>query len=187
MKKLLVLIFVSLLAPAGFAQKWQLEPTHTQVIFSIDHFGISEVSGRFRTFEGTITTTREDFSDAKGEITIDVASVNTESADRDKHLQAEEYFHATKFPKMTYTIESMSKKGNQFEVKGLLTIRGVTKPVILTGQFKGTTKDPWGNTRAGFLRFTTAINRRDFGVSGGGILIGNEVRINISAELVQVK
>jgi polyisoprenoid-binding protein YceI len=172
-------------ATATLAQNWQLEPTHTQITFSVDHFGISEVSGKFNKFEGGLTATKEDFTDGKGEVTIQVSSIDTDVADRDKHLQAEDFFDAAKFPTIKFVFTSLKKVGDKYEVNGNLTLHGVTKPVKLVGKYKGTAKDPWGGTRAGFLRMEGAINRQDFGIKGGGVMIGDEVRLNISAELLK--
>jgi polyisoprenoid-binding protein YceI len=154
---------------------------------------ISEVEGAFKTFTGSMTASKPDFSDAQIEFSVDIASVNTDNEQRDKHLKSDDFFNAEKFPKMTFKSNSMKKiSGNKYELTGDLTIRDVTKKVKFAVTYGGTVKDPWGNTKAGF-KATATINRLDYGLKWnsmletGGAVVGPEVTININAEFAQAK
>ena len=185
--KLAVLFLLLSFSPSILsAQTWQIDGSHTNVMFSIDHMMISETTGRFKIIEGTITSSKADFSDAMIDVKIPISSIDTDNADRDKHLQADDFFDSAKYPYMTFKSTSIKKgSGNDVTVTGNLTIKGKTKPVTLKGKMMPATKDPWGNMRAGFGKLTTTIDRQDFGVAGGGAMVGDEVRLTINAEVIQ--
>ena len=116
------------------------------------------------------------------------ASVDTNEPDRDKHLRSEDFFHAEKFPTITFTSASIARVGDhQFNVVGDLTIRGVTRRVTLPVTFLGAVKDPWGNMKWGFEAETT-VNRKDFGLlwnaalETGGFLVGDEVKVTLEIQ-----
>lgn len=181
-----VLSFMLLTALQASAQDWQIDGAHTNVLFSVDHMMVSETTGRFKKVEGSVKASKPDFTDAVVDIKIPISSVDTDNADRDKHLQAEDFFDAAKFPHMSFKSTKISKEsGNTYAVSGNLTIHGVTKPVTLKGRFIAPQKDPYGKTRAGFAKLEGKINRQDFGVSGGGMAVGDEVRITVNVEVVQ--
>jgi len=192
MKKLLAtLVLVSGFYTAFSQVNWILETSHTSVQFAVDHMGFSETTGNFKKMEGTFQSSDDKVNNLTGKITIQIGSINTDNEDRDKHLQAEDFFDAQKYPTMTYAVKSIKKTGNNVTVTGDLTIKGKTKPVTMTGLFKGVGQDPYGGTRAGFARLTTTINRQDFGLTfnktmaAGGLVVGDEVRITINAELLK--
>ena len=171
--------------------KWAIDPTHSEIQFKIKHLMISTVTGQFTKFEGSIETEGEDFSTAKASFTADINSINTHNEQRDAHLKNNDFFDAENHPQLIFETESVEKISEEdYKVHGLLTMRGVTKKVILDAEFGGTTKDPWGNTRAGFS-LTGKINRKDFGVSfgmlteTGGIALGEDVKLAINAQFVK--
>jgi len=190
MKKLVAALALSLtLAPAlaAAADTFKIEGSHTQSAFAVKHLMISTVRGEFGKTEGTVVIDPADLTRSTVEATIDVAAVNTRDAKRDEHLRGPDFFEVAKFPKITFKSTKVEKAGEgTLKVTGDLTIRGVTKPVVLT--VAGPTaeiKDPWGNTRRG-LSATGKINRKDFGVSyGPDAAISDEVAITIDAELLK--
>lgn len=192
MKKLLTTLVLLSGFYTAFAQvNWILETSHSSVQFSVDHMGFSETTGNFKKMEGTFQSADDKVSNLSGKVTVQINSINTDNEDRDKHLQAEDFFDAQKFPTMTYNVKSIKKSGNNVTVTGDLTLKGKTKPVTMTGLFKGVGQDPYGGTRAGFARLTATINRQDFGLTfnkamaAGGAMVGDEVRITINAELLK--
>ncbi len=173
--------------------KWNLDNSHTNVKFTVTHMVISEVDGYFKTFSGSMTSSKPDFTDATIEFTVNVASINTDNEQRDGHLKADDFFNVEKYPVMTFKSISMKKlSGNRYELTGDLTIRDVTKRVKFAVTYGGTAKDPWGNTKAGFKASTT-INRFDYGLKwntlmeAGGAMVRQDVTISINAEFAQAK
>jgi polyisoprenoid-binding protein YceI len=153
MKKLILILMVALagISVAHAQLKWNLDASHSSVKFSVTHLVVSEVEGSFKMFSGNVTSKDETFENGSTEFTVDVASINTDDADRDKHLKSDDFFNAEKYPKMTFKSKSFKKvKGNKYALTGDLTIRDVTKPVNFDVTFGGVVKDPWGNTKSGF-------------------------------------
>lgn len=167
---------------------WTLDPSHSSLEFSVRHLGLSKVRGRFGTFSGEVTVA-EDPAHSRVDVAIEVQSVDTRDAKRDEHLRTNDFFDAAEFPTMTFTSTSVTGGGSDWEVTGDLTIRGVTKSVVLDTTFEGTAGDPWGGSRAAFSA-TTEIDREDFGMTfnatleTGGVLVGKKVKIEIDAEAV---
>ena len=189
MKKLVLsLILLSGVILSAFAQQaWEVDKSHSAVKFGVTHLVISTVEGNFKDFDAKLST-KADGSLDKIEADIKTSSVNTDNQQRDEHLKSDDFFSASKFPDMTFVSKSVKKKGNnQYAVSGDLTIKGVTKTVVLDAKNNGTVKDPWGNTKTGWTA-TGKINRYDFGLSwnkaieAGGLTVGKEVTITINAE-----
>ena len=171
------------------ARLYRIDPQHTTVLFRVRHL-FTTVTGRFRTFEGTISFDPQHPQATRVEGTIDAASLDTNVAKRDKHLRSPAFFYVEKYPKITFKstkVTDIDRKHLRGKLHGILTIRGVSKPIVLDVQFLGEGQDPWGNTRAGFHAETT-IDRKDFGLTWnealetGGFLVGDEVKIEIDAE-----
>ena len=184
-----ILIFTSINAQET---NWAFDKTHSKIQFDVTHMVISEVSGQFQEYEGTVVTSKEDFSDARIDFSIDVKSIDTDNEDRDKHLHSADFFDIEKYPKITFKSKSMKKTGeNQFKLTGDYTMHGVTKEIALDVKYGGTVKDPYGNIKAGF-KITGIINRADFGLKynsvmdSGGMLIGEEVTITCKIELIKI-
>jgi polyisoprenoid-binding protein YceI len=173
-------------ALAVAADAYKIEGSHTQAGFAVKHLLISTVRGEFGKTEGTVVIDPADLTRSSVEATIDATTVDTRDAKRDEHLRNADFFDTAKFPTITFKSTKVEKAGEGLKVIGDLTIKGVTRPVVL--DVAGPTaeiKDPWGNTRRG-LSATTRINRKDFGVSyGPNAAIGDEVAITIDAELVK--
>ena len=170
------------------AGTWKLDPTHSEISFSVKHLKISKVRGSFTTFDATIVTA-ENPADSSIEATIVVASVDTNQKDRDAHLRTSDFFLADEFPNITFTSTSIETSGNEFTITGDLTLRGVTKSEVIKGEFGGITTDGYGQTKAGATA-STVINRHDYGVSwnavleAGGLTLGDDVAINVELQAV---
>lgn len=179
--------------PTQAQTTWMIDNSHSQVMFTVSHLVISEVTGSFKGFTGTISATKPDFTDAKIEFNVDVNTVNTDNEMRDNHLKGDDFFNAGKYPKMTFKGTGLQKvSGNKYTLSGELTIRDVTKPITLDVTYFGTTNDPWGNTKAGF-KIKGKINRFDYNLKwntlteAGGAVVGEEVEIVCNLELAKSK
>ncbi len=187
MKKLVTLTLLILSTTLIGQTTWKLDASHSSVNFAITHFGISTMVGNFGEFDGSYTAEKEDLTDAKITFSINAKSVNTSNEARDEHLNSEDFFHTEKFDKITFESTSFSKgKDNVYELKGKMTMRGVTKTVSFKVMLGGIMTDPYGNTRAGFSA-TAIIDRTDFGVNGAQGGVGNDVNITVNAEFIKAK
>jgi polyisoprenoid-binding protein YceI len=183
--------FVLLLSQVSFAQtKWNPDYAHSNIKFTATHLLISEVDGNFKTFNGIMEASKPDFTDAKINFTVDIASINTDNDKRDAHLKSDDFFNSEKYPKMTFKSTSFKKiKDKKYQLKGELTIRDITKPVTFDVTYGGTAKDPWGNTHAAFKASTT-INRFDYNLKwntlteAGGAVVGKDIIVNLNLEFI---
>ena len=191
MKKLLVAAALSVLAVApAFADTYKIDPGHSEVSFQIRHM-VSQVRGRFNAFSGTVQMDPKNLAASSVEFTIKAESIDTNVADRDKHLRGADFFDVEKFPEITFKSKSVKAAGkDKYNVLGTLTMHGVSKDITLPVTFLGEGKDPWGGIRAGFETATT-LNRKDFGivwnkaVDNGGVLLGDDVKVEINLETVK--
>ena len=182
----LALTVVALPAFALAADTWNLDGSHSQASFSVKHFMISTVRGDFDRTTGKVVLDEGDVTKSTVEASIDVASVSTRDEKRDTHLKGADFFDVAKFPTLNFKSTKVEKAGDGLKVTGDLTMKGVTKPVVLdvTGPTKEM-KDPWGNTRRG-VSATGKLNRKDFGVSyGPDAVVSDMVTITIEAELIK--
>jgi polyisoprenoid-binding protein YceI len=170
---------------------WTFDKSHTTIGFEVTHLVITTVDGKFRDYEGTVTTKGDSFDGAQVDFNADIASIDTDNEKRDAHLKSDDFFNAEKFPKMTFKGTSMKKSGkNTYKLTGDLTIRDKTRKVTLDVVHNGTVQDPWGNTKAGF-KLTGAIDRFDYDLKwntmteAGGAVVGKEVRFDINVQLVK--
>lgn len=196
MKKTLLAVAIAVSSVSFTAQaqtKWVVDPVHSSVNFNIEHLVISEVEGKFKTYNGTILANKPDLTDAVIEFSIDVNSIDTDNEMRDKHLIAPDFFDAAKFPKMTFKSTSFKKiSGNKYALNGNLTMHGVTKPAKFDVTYGGTAKDGYGNTKAGFKAKGT-VNRFDYGLKynslteAGGATLGKDVEIDLKLQFAQAK
>jgi polyisoprenoid-binding protein YceI len=185
MKKFNLLAAMVFVAGGVFAQTWSLDKAHSKLGFKVTHLLISEVEGSFKNFDATITSSKEDFSDAVIELSADVASVNTDNENRDKHLQSPDFFDAAKFAKLTFKSTSFKKaEGKNYKVIGDLTMHGVTKSVELTVTLNGTATNGRKQTVAGF-KATGVVKRSDFSVGGANPAVSDEITLNANAEFVK--
>ena len=190
MKKITLIAAAFLMSVSAFAQtKWTVDPMHSSVNFEVKHLGISLVDGHFDKYNGTVSASKADLTDAKINFTVNTESVNTKVEARDKHLKTDDFFNAAQYPEMKFSSTSFKKeKGNNYSLAGNLTIRDVTKPVVFKVVYGGTAKDNFGNTKAGF-HATTTINRLDYNIkfdpTGAGV--AREVTIELNLEFAQDK
>lgn len=175
--------------PKFAAGTWKLDAAHSELSFSVRHLVVSKVRGVFTRFDVTIVTS-EDESATTLEATIDVASVDTRNEMRDGHLRTGDFFLVEEHPEAVYRGTSVEFDGDDFTVTGELTLRGVTRPVILTGEFLGLVTNGYGQTVAA-ASATTTINRLDFGVNwnaaleAGGMTLGDEVTLTMDLQVVK--
>jgi len=195
MKKFVMVLAVVLTSVAVLRAEtprvWKADLSHSRVDFTVTHLVISEVTGRFTDFSVTLRQGSDDFSGSDLEASIKTASINTDSERRDNHLRSDDFLNAAKYPEMTFKSTAFEKTGEgTFRITGDLTIRDVTKQVVLDATYKGGVKTPWGDERAGFVA-TTIINRFDYGVKwattidNGGLVAGKDVSITLRVELVK--
>jgi polyisoprenoid-binding protein YceI len=170
---------------------WQIDAAHSEIQFSVRHMMISTVRGRFNQFTGTVEADEQNPIGAKVDVRIDAASINTREEKRDAHLRSPDFFNAEQFPYITFTSTRVEQiDANNGKLYGNLTIRDVTRPVVLDVEYAGQAKSPWGTTSAGF-NAQTKINRKDWGLNWnvaletGGWLVSDQITINIELELVK--
>jgi len=173
---------------------WTIDPAHSSVEFAVKHMMFTTVRGRFKDFKGTVVVDEQNPNNSKVDVEIGAASIDTGVADRDGHLRSADFLDVENQPTLTFRSKrvegAMKAEGDKFKVVGDLTIRGTTFEVTLDCEYEGTGKDPWGGIRAG-ARATTKIDRRDWGLKWnqaletGGILVANEVRIEIELQAVK--
>jgi len=171
---------------------WTLDPTHSIAEFSVKHLIVTTVKGRFRELEATLNIDEGAIENSSVTASIDVASIDTNLADRDAHLRSD-FFNADQYPKITFESKRVEKVGGEkYLVHGDLTIRDVTKPVVLDAEFEGQIDDPWGNRRAAFTA-TTQISRKEFNVrwnqalETGGAVVSDNVKITLHIEAIERK
>ncbi len=193
MKRILALS-LALAAPAAALAEptsWKLDPAHSNASFTIRHLVISSVRGEFQKLSAAVTLDEKELARSSVEATLEAASIDTRVPDRDKHLKSPDFLDVEKYPTIAFKSTKVESAGaGKLKVTGDLTMHGVTKPVVLA--VDGPTaeiKDPWGNTRRG-LSASTTINRRDWGLTWGkvvdaGPVVGDEVKIEIEAELIK--
>ena len=172
---------------------WNVDPTHSSIHFAVKHMVISQTKGAFNDYTLKVESEGETFSDAKIELEIDVKSINTNMSDRDNHLRSADFFDVEKFPKMKFVSTSMKTiNGEDYILKGNMTIKDVTKEIEFKVNYGGQVIDPWGNVRAGFT-LDGAIDRFDFGltwnalIETGGAMVGKTVKLQAEIELVRPK
>lgn len=169
--------------------KWTIDPVHSEIGFKVKHLMISNIKGIFTDYQGTIEG--EDFTQSPIKVQIASASLTTHNTERDNHLKSAEFFDVEKYKSIKFEGNSLTKVDDKkFQLKGTLTIKGVSKEVDLAVAFGGTNKDPWGNEKLAFA-ITGKINRKDWGLNWnasldtGGVLVGEEVNINAEVQFVK--
>jgi polyisoprenoid-binding protein YceI len=170
---------------------WNIDASHSIAEFSVKHMMVSTVKGRFGSLEGAAEIDEQNPLLSSVRATIDVASITTNEEKRDAHLRSDDFFNAEKFPNITFASKRVERvDAENYRVVGDLTIRDVTKEVVLDTEFEGQVRDPYGNQRAGFTA-TTQISRSDFGVSfngaleTGGVIVSDKVKITLHIEAIR--
>jgi len=170
---------------------WKADPVHSEIAFSVRHLMVAKVRGRFTRYDVTIVTNQDPLGSSVA-ATIDLASVDTGNETRDNDLRSADYLEVDKHPTMSYRSTGIRQTGDGLVIDGELTLRGVTRQVLLAVEVHGFVPDPWGGQRAGFSA-TAQINRRDFGIGniipmgGGGVAVGDTVSISLEIEAVLQK
>jgi polyisoprenoid-binding protein YceI len=174
------------------ATRWQIDAAHSNIEFGVRHLMISTVKGRFSDLAGTVTVDPDDPKAVGVDVTLKTASIDTRQEQRDAHLRSIDFFDAEKFPLITFSGNRV--EGNtdaKFRLFGDLTIRDITRPIVLDVMKEGEGTDPWGNLRTAFSA-QTKIDRRDFGLTynqaleTGGFVVGDEIKISVDVELTAV-
>lgn len=170
---------------------YKIDPAHSEINFKIKHLMITNVTGSFTKFDGTMESDKDDFTDAKIHFEADTDSVTTHNEQRDGHLKSGDFFDAAQYPKLVFDSTSFVKEGDdEYQLNGNLTMHGVTKPVHLKAELGGVTTDPWGQSKVGF-EITGKLSRKEFGLEWnsaletGGVMLGDEVKLQIGVQLVK--
>jgi len=170
---------------------WVIDQTHTTIGFTARHAMVAKVRGRFAEFEGTLALDGANPGASTAAFTIQAASIDTRTADRDAHLTSPDFLDVEQFPTLSFTSTSVTHKGGEhFVLVGDLTIKGISKPVEIALELNGVGPDPWGNTRIGF-EGKTEVSRKDYGLTwnvaleGGGVLVADHIKIELDVEAVK--
>lgn len=170
---------------------WEIDPGHAQIEFAVRHLMVSTVRGRFTDVQGWIRMDEAQPERSSVRVVIGAGSLDTRVKERDDHLRSVDFLEVARFPTITFNSTAVEARGvDHFAITGNLTIRGVTRQVVLDAEFAGIVNDPWGGTRAGFSA-TTKINRKDFGLTWnvaletGGVVVGDEVKISLEFEAIK--
>jgi len=170
---------------------WKIDPSHSEVTFSVRHMMISNVRGRFEKFTGVVDFNEEHPAQSVIDVQIEAASISTRDAQRDAHLRSPDFFNAEAFPYLSFKskrIELVDAENGR--LYGDLTIRDITREVVLDVTHNGSSKSPWGATVAGFSA-STKINRKDWDLTWnvaletGGLLVGDAININVEIEIIK--
>lgn len=190
MKKLTFILTLLILPVSVFAQNtWVEDPAHSKLGFTVTHLGIADVPGYFGDYDVTIQTSEEDFSDARVELTVQTASIDTRVEKRNNHLKSADFFNVEKYPTMTFKSTDIKEVADdKYELSGDLTLHGVTKPVTVTMIYHGNIQNEMtqGNLKSG-IQITGTIDRSEFDLGNGfpPPMISNEVRIKADGEFMQ--
>jgi polyisoprenoid-binding protein YceI len=170
--------------------EWKLDPSHTNIGFSVPHLVVSSVEGRFKEASSKVSLDDADLTKSEVSVEINAASIDTGDAKRDDHLKSPDFFDVKKFPKLSFKSTKIAKAGAGYKLTGNLTIRDVTKPVTLDATLSAPVKTPWGN-QARAAKLSGKIKRGEFGLKwnkaleAGGFVVGDEVTLNVSAEVTK--
>lgn len=173
--------------------KWALDSAHSEIAFKIRHLMITNVRGFFKTFDASVYTSSNDFTSAKIDFWIDASSISTGDLKRDEHLMSDEFFDAHNYKQLSFTADTIGKvdENGEHQLWGELTMKGVTKNIMLTVLFGGLLEDYWGNERAGFS-VSGKISRAEWGLvwnspmQNGGLMVSDEVNISCEIQLIRV-
>jgi polyisoprenoid-binding protein YceI len=184
----IALAFAAFTAFTTLKGTWTNDDAHSQIAFTVNHLGISDISGTFNDFDVTVKSEKANFSDATFELTAKVGSINTRVDARDAHLKSADFFDAEKFPTLIFKSTSLKNAGkNKYKLTGNLTLHGVTKEVTVDLLYKGSVENPMSKKQTAGFQITGAIKRSDFGIGGKfpTTIISDEVRIKADGEFIQ--
>ena len=170
---------------------WVIDPTHSEIGFKVKHMMFTNVSGKFNAFDVVIENDHDKFETSETRFSADVKSIDTDNEDRDNHLRSGDFFEVDVYPKISFTSTEIKKISDAvFQVSGDLSIKNVTKNIVLETEYSGLMQDPWGNTKIG-LSLAGKINRKDFGLTWnstletGGVLVGEEIKLLSEIQLIK--
>lgn len=170
--------------------KWVIDPMHSELQFKVKHLMITTVTGHFKNFDANAVTNGDDISTADISFSADISSISTNNEQRDGHLKSADFFDAEQYPQMTFANGKLEGSGDEFVLKGDLTIKDVTKPVALEVEYGGMAVDGYGQTKAGFT-LSGKIKRKEFGLTwdsvteAGKVVVSDDVRINAEIQLTK--
>jgi polyisoprenoid-binding protein YceI len=188
MKKATIIAALLISSAATFAQTWTVDKAHSRLGFNVTHLSVAELGGTFNSIDAKITSSKPDFTDAVVELTADISSINTDNEQRDTHLKSADFFDAEKFPTLTFKSTSFKKVSDKkYKVSGNLTLKGVTKPVVLDVVLGGTTTNPMSKKPVVGFKITGSIKRSDFGVAAGmpTAMLSDVVTLTAGTEFVK--
>ncbi|PUB14532.1 YceI family protein [Paenisporosarcina sp. OV554] len=168
-------------------KKWNVDTAHSSIGFSVKHMMVSKVRGSFGDFGGEVEANETDLTAANIAFNIKVASINTGNEDRDNHLRSSDFFDAETYPEIKFVANNITKKDDEYEIAGDITIKDVTKPIVFEAEYGGKGTNPWGQEVVAFSA-ETKLNREDFGLTWnqaletGGVLVGKDIKITIDLE-----
>jgi polyisoprenoid-binding protein YceI len=169
---------------------YKLEPAHSSVEFAVKHMLIATTKGRFQDFDVTAEVDESNFANSTAVVTLKAESIDTRQPDRDGHLRSADFLDAENHPALTFVTRRIEPKGSDWKITGDLTVRGVTREVVLDGEVSGPVTDPWGGSRIG-LSAKGKVNRKDFGMvwnaalDNGGFVLADDVKLSIEVELLK--
>ena len=173
------------------AIKWKIDPAHSEIQFKVKHLMITTVTGYFKKFDLEVVTENDNFVTVnKIEFTADIDSIDTNSVQRDTHLKSADFFNADEYSQLRFVGTKYESNGDEAKLHGDLTIKGVTKPIILNVDFGGIVVDPYGQTKAGFT-VNGKISRKEFGLTwnavteAGHVVVSDEIRIHAEIQVIK--
>lgn len=184
MKKVFLSVLILFLSLSSFAQKWTVDQAHSRVGFTVTHLMLSEVDGSFKKFDASITSSKDDFTDAIFTLSIDATTIDTDNESRDKHLKSPDFFDVAKHPQITFKSNSITKgEGKNYKLNGDLTLHGVTKPVSLNLTLNGVGKNMRSQKPIAGFKVTGTINRNDFALGTmPGAIVSEDIEIRAVGE-----
>ena len=191
-RKILVIGFILSILTVGLvfaADTYKIDPVHSNMGFSVRHLGITNVKGRFDDVSGTINYDDKDITKSSVTVTIKASSINTDNTMRDNDLRSDNFFDVAKYPELTFVSNSIQKTStkDKYIAKGTFTLHGVSKEISILFTILGTTKDPRGNTRMGIECDPITISRKDYGMTYGSMMVGDDVKISLDVEAIMTK
>lgn len=169
---------------------YAVEPSHSSVEFAVKHMLIATTRGRFQDFQVTAEVDETNFANSSATVRLQAASIDTRQPDRDAHLRSADFLDAETYPELTFVTRRIEPKGGDWRVTGDLTVRGVSREVVLDGEVSGPITDPWGGTRIG-VSLSGKVNRKEFGMvwnaalDAGGFVLADDVKLAIEVELLK--
>lgn len=172
---------------------WKIDPAHSEIKFKVKHLMITTITGYFRRFDGEVVTETEDFNSTRDiKFTADIDTIDTNNDQRDTHLKSDDFFNAQKYNEVVFTATRYEAMGDQATLYGNLTVRGITKPIVLDVEYGGTVQDPYGQTKAGFT-VKGKLSRKEYGLlwnavtEAGSVVVSDEVKLDAEVQLVRQK